>query len=382
MATTATDPTGTPVSSPATTFLNPATGNIEPLTGTGTSTNTSTIPAASAFVPTGEATYPTISIRTSFAQANAVAVTFEYMPESVSFGVSAEFDEQAIAFTSARWLTYNHSNIEEVSLNVRVVAGCNNCITMVGGNVNNKSLNLNYTLFGGLVTGKYERNSLITIAQLLYALPLPATNSKEVQGETSSPPPTCRLIVGKMFSGVGVFTGCSIQFNGPYDFDGSPTDMDVSLRFMPSEFYDSETFTGLPSGGVLIPRSTPTGESEVTGGYPYALTFGETTTGMGVIIPPTGGTGEAPPPTVYPTMTNISQISEDRVTGPTKQTPTNAQVAIALGVSESEVHYDADKKTYTIGGTVMPDGTIVGGVEHTADWVQNAVLTSKVGTVD
>jgi hypothetical protein len=240
-------------------------------------------------------TLPFIYIKTTLAgDVNSVSLQFEYLPESVSFGVSALFQAEPIAFTSARWLSYQHSDIEEVSLAFKVVAGCNNCITRAGANTSGS----NYINFS-VKTATFVRNSLIDIAKLLYSLPLPGTNEYGTgaggnSGVGGLPPPTVRLIVGKMFSGIGAMTGCSIQFNGPYDFDGSPTDMDVSLRFLPSEFYNGSTMDtgimGLPissqqpaqpgTGDIgknpLVPVSTPTGETEVTGMYPYALAFGET----------------------------------------------------------------------------------------------------------
>ena len=277
--TTATDPTGTPVSSQTTSVYNP----LAPApTATGTSTSMKVSDLVKQLVDT-QATDPTIWIATALPATSftGVIIQFEYMPDSVSFGISADFTPQAIKFTSARWLVYDHSDIEEVSLTIKVVAGCNNCITRFGGSIKSS----NYLNAGPLVTGRYQRNTLITIAKALYSLPLPSNNNFYKSDNSAMPPPTCRLIVGKMFSGIGAFTRCQIQFNGPWDWDGSPTDMDVTLGFLPSEFYDSAGGEGAEShfakpfdeGKLLEPENSPTGESELTGDIPYAISFGETT---------------------------------------------------------------------------------------------------------
>src|ERR1700746_1167345 len=154
-------------------------------------------------------TTPFIYIKTTLAgDVNSVSLQFEYLPESVTFGVSAVFDPQPIAFTSARWLSYQHSDIEEVSLAFKVVAGCNNCITRAGANTSGSSY-LNFSV----KTATFVRNSLIDIAKLLYSFPLPGTNEfgagpADGGGAGGLPPPTVRLIVGKMFSGIGAMTGC------------------------------------------------------------------------------------------------------------------------------------------------------------------------------
>jgi hypothetical protein len=394
---TTTDPTGRPTSSPTTSIYNP----LPPApvaTGTGTSTNPTELPAQTT---TGTApispedTHPQIWIATALpsAQVNAATIQFDYMPESVSFGVSAAFTDTPIPMTSGRWLSWQNSSIDEVSVTVKVVVGCNNCITYYGGNT--PGSDYSYSTKGVLVTGKYARNSLIKIAQLLYSLPLPGSNgtSPDANGQgmaLASPPPTCRFKVGKMFSGVGAFTGVSIAFNGPYDYDGSPTDMEVSFRFNPSEFYDSTLLqTALANPGI-VPTRTPTGETLIAGNTSYALTFGDTQTGFtGQAEAADDGTAAATtptPPNQGPETVGKEEtpatVPEDRVTGPTKTTPTNDEVAAAMEVTPGEVYYDADKKTYTIGGTYTPGGFIMGGKTYTADWMQNKVLTSKVGEGD
>lgn len=93
----------------------------------------------------------------------------------------------------------------------------------------------------------------------------------------------------------------SITYNGPWDYDGSPTDMTVEMGFMPSEFYDSTsnkiglagaskgtntaaaggTFASSDSGQAsLMPKTTVDGATEVTGNNPYALWVGEGTFGQ------------------------------------------------------------------------------------------------------
>lgn len=384
MATTATDPTGTPVSSPATTFLNPATGNIEPLTGTGTSTNnlgpgsgtaTESGGLLSTVQVTGsdESTSAIIFIATALPSAtqNALTFQFEYLPEDVSFGVSANFEQAPIQYTSARWLSYDHTDIEEVSLNVKVVAGCNNCITLFKGNTGSTFLNS-----GSLTTAKYERNSLIAIAQLLYSLPLPATNDLPGKG---MPPPTCRLKVGKMFSGVGAFTRCSIKFNGPYDYDGSPTDMEVSLGFLPSEFYDSSSFQNMiETSAGLQPKSTPTGSRQVAGDDPYALTFYDSQTGLGTSALSATEPNAANTPNQGPELVgNPGTVPEEKVQGPQTPTPTNAEVGIAMGYPENQVFYNSAKDTYMLGGTYTPGGVPVGGTEYSGDIIRKNVANSK-----
>jgi hypothetical protein len=384
MATTTTDPTGTPVSSPTTSVDDNPYGYIPLPTGTGSSTNMTlpptTVEGTAPVVPTAravEATYPQIWIATALPSAtqNAVTLQFDYLPESVSFGVSATFDQAPIQFTSARWLTYNHSDIEEVSLTVKVVAGCNNCLTYFGGNTKGSQ----YGVRGGLAASKYVRNSLVTLAQILYSLPLPATNDLPGKG---MPPPTCRLKVGGMFSGIGAFTRCSIQFNGPYDYDGSPTDMDVSLGFLPSEFYDSSSFQKMiESSAGLLPKSTPYGARQVSGNDSYALTFYDTQTGQGESEPSQSAVDATNAPnqgfesSEYPATP--AEVPADQVQGPQTPTPTNQEVAIATGTPENQVFYDSAKDTYTLGGQYITNGVVVGGTEFPGDHVRKQVADSK-----
>jgi hypothetical protein len=367
--TTATDPNATPVSSPTTTAEAPPTA---PVTGTGFTVGQTLEELIK------EPTYPTIYIATSLTSAmqNGVSIKFDYLPESLSFGVSATFQQQEVPWTSARWITYDHSDIEEVSLTIKVVAGCNNCITFFSGNTKLSK----YLTRGNLVSAKYERVSLITLAQILYSLPLPGSNPDANFGN-ALPPPTCRLTVARMFSGPGAFTGCSIQFNGPYDYDGSPTDMDVSLRFLPSEFYDSSTWQTGQAQTHLTPVATPSGATQLSALYPYALTFGNTQLGLQGKSEP----GEAPE---TPTQVADKEKAADQArilraaleqgkqyqreseasaaagraaapetglnirVGPTNPTPTDfPDVALAFGVGKNDVQYNAPPlDTYVIAG--------------------------------
>ena len=367
--TTATDPNATPVSSPTTTAEAPPTA---PVTGTGFTVGQTLEELIK------EPTYPTIYIATSLTSAmqNGVSIKFDYLPESLSFGVSATFQQQEVPWTSARWITYDHSDIEEVSLTIKVVAGCNNCITRFSGNTNLSK----YLTRGSLVSAKYERVSLITLAQMLYSLPLPGSNP-DVNFANALPPPTCRLTVARMFSGPGAFTGCSIQFNGPYDYDGSPTDMDVSLRFLPSEFYDSTSWQTGQAPTHLTPVSTPSGATQLTYNYPYALTFGDTQLGIqgksepGTEAPETPAERAAKEEAAR--QARILRLSQEQAqqykaealmakaaspevglnirVGPTSETPTDSDVAITFGVAKKEVKYNAPPTdTYIIAGRGYP----------------------------
>jgi hypothetical protein len=367
--TTATDPKATPVSSPTTTAEAPPTA---PVTGTGYTVGQTLEELIK------EGTHPTIFIATSLASAmlNGINIKFDYLPESLSFGVSATFQQNEVPFTSARWITYDHSDIEEVSLTIKVVAGCNNCITRFSGNTNLSK----YLTRGSLVSAKYERVSLITLAQMLYSLPLPGSNP-DVNFANALPPPTCRLTVARMFSGPGAFTGCSIQFNGPYDYDGSPTDMDVSLRFLPSEFYDSTSWQTGQAPTHLTPVSTPSGATQLTYNYPYALTFGDTQLGIqgksepGTEAPETPAERAAKEEAAR--QARILRLSQEQAqqykaealmakaaspevglnirVGPTSETPTDSDVAITFGVAKKEVKYNAPPTdTYIIAGRGYP----------------------------
>lgn len=135
------------------------------------------------------ATYPTIVITTVKKEdsANACSIIFEYLPDSLSFATTANFTPTPIPFTSARMLFYVNSDLNEVSLSVRVVAGCNNAITMISSNTSTSG----FTARGGAVATKTVRNGIMKVAKLLYSLTLPATN--DLNG---NPPPTCNLTVG------------------------------------------------------------------------------------------------------------------------------------------------------------------------------------------
>ena len=338
-----------------------------------------------AITVTGEQTLPSIYIATTLGTTqNTVALSFDYMPENVTFGVSATFNQAPISYTSARWLTFNHSDIEEVSLTVKVVAGCNNCITRFSVNTTNSQFLSN----GGLVAGKFKRNTLIVLAQLLYSLPLPSNNQFALNVEESKPPPTSRLIVGKMFSGVGAFTRCSIVFNGPYDYDGSPTDMDVSLGFLPSEFYDSTGFTQMiASSAGLIPKSTPTGESQVTGDSPYALTFGDTQTGLvaaGVVqaaVPEGAPTpqGDSYAASSAAATTAPGTIPGDNVQGPIEETPTPAEVGTLFGYPASSVVYNQAEDYYVVPFNPALPLTDPGQNRVTGTVVRDAVNKQRAG---
>jgi hypothetical protein len=383
------NPAGEPVSSDTTSVENPVTAP-PPDIGTGSSGSPTPLNVQLGTPVTPEETAPQIWIATALPSAtnNAVIIQFDYLPESVSFGVSAIFTPTPIPFTSGRWLSYENSEIDEVNLTVKVVAGCNNCITYFGG----KTAGSNYQVPSGLTAGKFVRNTLIVIARALYSLPLPGNNL----GVNGNPVPTCRLKVGKMFSGVGAFSSCSIQFNGPYDFDGSPTDMDVSLRFTPSEFYDSTTMVSAkfnPGNGNTQtnfgPRGTPTGELLLSGKDPYALTFGETQTGLVEKLQqqtPTDATTDNPT-TTYPTITNDTQIPESQLQGPNSPTPTNQEAAAAMGypaasTNDSYTYYDKNKDSYTFGATHKPGDPVdvfTGGTSFPGNVVRAKVESDRAG---
>jgi hypothetical protein len=175
-----------------------------------------------------------------------------------------------------------------------------------------------------------------------------------------------------MFSGVGAFTRCSIQFNGPYDYDGSPTDMEVSLGFMPSEMYDSTTMVTAIANPTLVPVSTPTGETLVTGGTLYALTFGETSTSptpSGTSAPGTQNPQQSTPSSSKPG--EPATIQANQVQGPTSPTPTEPEVAAAFKTTPDNVSRDPLSGIYTIDG-----------VQYNADEVQRRVAKAQAATPD
>jgi hypothetical protein len=217
---------------------------------------------------TGQTAYPTITISTTMASAgNYCSISFEYLPESISIGTTAVFTDTPVPFSAVRILTYDHSEIDEISLTVRVVAGCNNAITRLSGGGGSTDPSVP----SGLVAAKTYRNDLITVARLLYSITLPAQAAAN-----SQPPPTCQLTIGTVFSGVGAFTGMKITHNGPWDVDGSPTDMDVAFTFKPSNVYNSNNAAGagVGSGDAGVYSNAPCGANEVSGDNvaPYALT--------------------------------------------------------------------------------------------------------------
>lgn len=357
--TTTTDPTATPVSSPSSGVSFPI---YNPLTPAPAAVPVERPTAGSLENLLNNPTSPTIWITTtqSSSTVNGVTLEFDYLPESVTFGVTADFEQHPVTFTSARFLQYQESNIEEVSLTVKVVAGCNNCITYFQG----KTMGSNYLNWGNLVSSKFERVSLINLAKLLYALPLPANNYSE---DLPNPPPTCRLTVARMFTAPGAFTACSITFNGPYDYDGSPTDMDVSLRFLPSEFYNSDIpgpgVTGDISGYNV--QSSPTGESQITGGYPYALTFGDTPTTSQLEqekqaaqeIAKTQAAQKAAAEQAAQEAAAQKKLAEQGTggtgvrKGPTTGTPTEREISLAFHVPQNQIEYSGmPDDIYKIGG--------------------------------
>jgi hypothetical protein len=382
------DPSGQPTSSPGTTVATPVTPP-PPATGTGNSTDTQGFsasaaavgaapPSAGGFTADSVATTASIWIATALPSStiNAVTIQFDYMPEDITFGVTANFLPHQITFTSARWLQYQNTDIDEVSLTVKVVSGCNNAITYYAGNTAGSG----FLARSPLRVGLYQRNNLINLAKALYLLPLPGSNDW-IDGK-GSPPPTCRLNVGKMFSGIGAFSRCSIKFNGPYDFDGSPTDMDVTLGFLPSEYYASSSFPGSEAPANLKPISTPDGQQQVQGGHPYALTFGNTQEGA---IPAAPGYSDPNAPTAANTPNQgpelVGQtpatVPQAAVQGPQTPTPTNQEVAIATNTPENEVFYNSAKDTYMLGGTFTPGGVPVGGTEYSGDNIRKQVANSK-----
>ena len=177
-------------------------------------------------------TYPQISIYTLNPGDNACSMIFDYLPESVSFSVTANYDDTPLPMTAIRILVYKHTVIDDVNLTFTVVAGCSSAITYLAKNEGGK----------GTAAVTSTRNSLIKIAKYLSSLALPLQNLGSGQG--SKPPPSCRLTVGPFFSCVGGFTNISIKYEGPYDFDGSPTNMEVTVGFKASQMYDSNSNAG------------------------------------------------------------------------------------------------------------------------------------------
>jgi hypothetical protein len=229
-------------------------------------------------------TVPQISIYTLNPGPNACSITFDYLPESVNFSVTANYTDQPFPFTAIRMMIYSHTVIDAVNLTIKVVAGCNNAITFLS------------QTNGGSDPGQavtYTRNSLIKIAQYLSSLALPLTNS--VGGANTKPPPSCRLTVGPFFSCVGGFTNIGIKYNGPYDFDGSPTDMEVTIGFLASQMYNSDSnLTGMDvtpekeaaAAGAL--SQTMSGSTELTGQSPYVVWVSQsntTPTGEAIVAP-------------------------------------------------------------------------------------------------
>jgi hypothetical protein len=289
-------------------------------------------------------TYPTIRISTVSANAFAddtvaVTVEFEYLPESLSFGVTANYEKHPLPLTSAQWVMYSYTTIDDISLSVKVVAGCNNAI------VNYSSTeDMSWGLFASLKATKTVRNNLITLAKLLYALTLPPTNDPGA----GSVPPNCNLTIGPYCRVMGYFGSVNIKFSGPYDWDGSPTEMDVDLNFTPTEFTalnDPKQATGA-DGAAINPSvlQTMSGISEIKPiNNPYAIWVGQNTNPAAPAAPPPSSTPSSPSTSSILSaegVQNIAQRDAGLAPGPaTSQevtqktgTYTSANIAEAYGL--------------------------------------------------
>lgn len=241
--------------------------------------------------PMAAATYPTIRISTastgdtaSAGNSNAVSIEFEYLPESVSFSVTAQYEKHALPLTSARWVLYSYTDIDDINVSVKVVAGCNNAIV----NYSSYQGTL-WSLFAATKAAKTIRNDLITIAKFLYSLALPPTNDPGA----GSIPPSCNLTIGPYCSVMGYVQSVNIKYSGPYDYDGSPTEMDVDLNFTPTEF----TALNDPNQGAsfnLTSMQTMAGVPEVSGTVPYAIWVGQNTNSAAPAAPPVSASAPAP----------------------------------------------------------------------------------------
>lgn len=230
-------------------------------------------------------TYPTIQIKTinygslAAVKQNNIIINFSYLPESISMGVSAQYNATPFTFSAAKWLIYDHSDIEDISLTVKVVAGLNNAVYSMGANITGGS-------FSPVVAKK--RVDLITLAKFLYAFCLPGDNQYP-----STPPAASQLIVGNFCNVAGAFKSMHITFNGPYDYDSSPTDMTVDMSFIASEFYNSSQpgtsigtagadYAGKPDSiaqetgaqGQFSPSKTMSAYTEISDVYPWAIVVG------------------------------------------------------------------------------------------------------------
>jgi hypothetical protein len=292
-------------------------------------------------------TYPTIRISTvqntgTAANKNSVSLEFEYLPESMSFSVSANFEKHPLPLTSARFVIYNYTDIDDIQLSVKVVAGCNNAIVNYSA-----ASGKTWALFGTTQAAKKTRNDLITIAQYLYALALPPSNNPG----GGSIPPTCNLTIGPYCRVMGYVQSVGIKYSGPYDWDGSPTEMDVDLNFCPTEF-TAFNDPGQVPGGTTTPNmqalQTMDGNREVSstvesGDVPYAIWVGQNTNDYAATPPPAAPANPSPSASAILSGEGVqSQAQRDAglTSGPaTSQsvtqksgTYTNANIAEAYGL--------------------------------------------------
>lgn len=216
-----------------------------------------------------------------------LSLQFQYLPESVSFGVSAALEAHPIPMTAAQFLQYSNSKIDDISVNIKVAAGCQGALVTYSSNTSTSGFS---ALSGG--TTIRTRADLMSIAKFMYSLPLPGsassgyptlndqTGTSSTTGATNGyPPGVFNLIIGPYCGCTGAFSAVNITFNGPYDYDGSPTDMDISFTFMPSEFWvQAAALDENPSLTNFQSRTTMTSDAEVSGlapgKLPYAIWVG------------------------------------------------------------------------------------------------------------
>ncbi len=191
------------------------------------------------------------------------SLTFEYLPESLTFSTSNDLKAIPLAMTNSQLLVATHGRIDDIQVSVKVVAGCNGAICSFAKN----TVKSNYTVIQATAKVAETRADLVTIAKMMYSLTLFSSTGK--------PPPYCNLVIGPFCGCTGAFSAVSINYNGPYDLDGCPTDMEISFTFMPSEYgllTDDPKQGDTPATGGL----TMTSDSLVTGAQTYAVYVGST----------------------------------------------------------------------------------------------------------
>ena len=166
-------------------------------------------------------------------------IKFDYLPDSFVVSARSNFDKQVFPLSSALMMFYTSTEIPAIDLSIRHVCGLDTNSATVGRYVkgsNAKSPEVDLFSFdspgGGSVLPEYATAKVL--AKALYSMVLPETNDI-VAGP---PPPKSVLTVGNMFRGTGVFENVSIEFFGPYDDEGNPSEMEIKLTFQPSTFYN------------------------------------------------------------------------------------------------------------------------------------------------